>query len=355
MFKRLIAKFGQVDAASDSANGTRAESDTILAYGDWNYGPLATMEDIYHCFRLLLGRPPNKEEWPGHSNQAGAPLDTIVASYLNSLEFARRQEKLAVQRSEGNIQKAVVDGLPMFIDLADRDLGIPLSQGTYEPNVTKVMREALKPGMNVLDIGANIGYYSVIAASLVGQAGIVYAVEPNSSNVKLIELSKRENGFQHIKIINSAAGEEFGMLSLNSSYSNGTTSALPDSQHSLLNSVIVPCVTLDGIIPVDCRIDVIKIDVEGFEYPAMRGAQRILSTWHPKVISEFSPDFMPLTAGVDGNTYLNYMFGLDYSASVIELDGSLLYAGQDIGKIMQAYTEHGGDHIDLLFEHSPKN
>src|ERR1700730_14453808 len=51
---------------------------------------IATHEDIFYCFRLLLGRNPNPEEWPGHSSRAGEDLENIVSSYVTSREFAAR-------------------------------------------------------------------------------------------------------------------------------------------------------------------------------------------------------------------------------------------------------------------------
>ena len=55
---------------------------------DAPFDPVATVDDIRACFRLLLGRNPNPEEWRGHSSRAGEPLDGVVASYAGSLEFS---------------------------------------------------------------------------------------------------------------------------------------------------------------------------------------------------------------------------------------------------------------------------
>ena len=62
-------------------------------------GLLATSEDIRACFRLILGREPSAEEWPGHSSHAGTPLEAVVHGYLTSLEFQRRN--LLADSSEG--------------------------------------------------------------------------------------------------------------------------------------------------------------------------------------------------------------------------------------------------------------
>lgn len=354
MLRKLFSKPAPLTIAESQqeAQTVHVGANPIKKFGDWAYSGHTTTEDIFHCFRLILGRSPNPEEWPGHSAQTGKSLDAVVASYLNSLEFAQRQEKLTVKRDVSRIQQVSVAGLRMFVDPEDLDLGLPLMHGEYEPHVTRIFKDHVQAGMGVLDIGANIGYYSMIAASLVSDTGVVYAVEPNTNNVKFIELSKRENDFKNIKIINSAAGEDFDILSLNSSYSNGTTAHLSANQQTLMKSTVVACMPLDNLIPAERKIDLIKIDIEGFEYRALLGAKRLLSNWHPIIISEFSPDFMPLTGGNDGPTYLRFLFDLGYTASVIQKNGELLETGNDVDKVMRFYKDFGEDHIDLLFKHT---
>lgn len=354
MLRKLFSKPASPAAApvQQEAPAVQVGANPITKFGDWTYSEHTTTEDIFHCFRLILGRSPNPEEWPGHGAQAGKPLDAVVASYLNSLEFAQRQEKLAIKRDVSGIQLVSIGGLSMFVDPEDLDLGMPLIHGEYEPHVTKVFKDHVQAGMGVLDIGANIGYFSMIAASLAGETGVVYAVEPNTNNVKFIELSKRENGFNNIKIINSAAGEDFDILSLNSSYSNGTTAHLSEDQQTLMKSTVVACMPLDNLIPADRKIDFIKIDIEGFEYRALLGARRLLEKWRPVIVSEFSPDFMPLTGGNDGPTYLRFLFDLGYTAAIIQKNGELFEAGNDVAKVMDYYKDMGVDHIDILFKHT---
>lgn len=327
-------------------------ANAIAQFADWEYAETSTSEDIFHCFRLILGRAPNREEWPGHSSQVGKPLDPVVASYLNSLEFAQRQEKLISKRKLTEVEHIRINNVDMIVNPQDLDVGIPLINGEYEPHVTSVFRQQITHRkMNIIDLGANIGYFTMLAASLVDQDAKVFAVEPSSDNVKLIELSRRQNNFNHIQIINTAVGEDIGILVLNGSYSNGTTASLSNDVQAVLESTVVPCLPLDHMIPSDMQIDLIKIDVEGFEYRALLGAKRILSTWHPIIVSEFSPDFMPLTGKNDGRTYLRYLFEFGYQAEIIENDGRLMMAGQDVEMIMAYYEASGGDHIDLLLRY----
>lgn len=356
-FKKLFSpKISDTNLPHSAANTTsispKVGANPIQQFGDWDYAELTTSEDIFHCFRLILGRAPNREEWPGHSLQIGKPLDLVLASYINSLEFAQRQEKLVVKREVKQVQKIRINDVDMIVSPDDLDVGAHLVNGEYEPHVTKVFRQQITHRkMNIIDLGANIGYFTMLAASMIDPDGQIFAVEPSADNVKLIELSRRQNEFNNIQIINTAVGETIGILGLNGSYSNGTTASLSNNEQSLLDSTVVPCLPLDNLIPAETRIDLIKIDVEGYEYRALLGAQRLLSTWHPIIISEFSPDFMPLTGKNDGRTYLRFLFELGYHAAIIERDGNLLETGQDVEKLMEYYEKLGEDHVDLLFRY----
>jgi tRNA A58 N-methylase Trm61 len=95
--------------------------------------------------------------------------------------------------------------------------------GIYEPHVTAVLERHVRPGMFVVDIGANIGYLTMYLAMLVGPSGRVVAVEPNPENVVLIEASRRANGFDQVSILQCAAGSENGLLTLNVMHCNGMT------------------------------------------------------------------------------------------------------------------------------------
>lgn len=310
----------------------------------------ATPEDIFYAFRLLLGRSPNHEEWRGHSGNAGRDLDSVVRSYLTSLEFSRRENALVGARlTEGLTLKALGD-FSMYASEHDAAVGRHILMDAYEPHVTGVFRARLRPGMHVVDIGANIGYFTMLSASLVGPSGSVLAIEPNPESVKVLEASRRANSFDQVTVLQVAAGRAPGLLVLNPSYSNAMTSAPPDEVSALMRSITVPSFRLDDLIPRDRTIDFVKIDVEGAEYNALLGASEMLKRCHPTVVSEFSPDMMPGISGVDGPEYLRFLLGFGYRVSVIELAGELTAYGGDVDQVMDAYARSGVDHIDLLFD-----
>lgn len=306
------------------------------------YDGTATLADVFHCFRLLLGRHPDAEEWVGHAAQAGSSLDDVVAAYMNSLEFARRPRRLAAQDAP------ILHRRPEFAIYASPDdphNAALIAKGGYEPHVEALLRRLLGPGDGFLDIGANVGYFALLAARLVGPAGQVYAVEANADNARLLAASRLENGFDNLTVLQIAAGAAPGLLALHTMYSTGTTSPLADEAAALLASRTVPALPLDDLIPIAPRIALVKIDVDGAEPSALRGCTRLLARHRPVVITEFCPGIMPGIAGVDGYAYLDWLRAQGYALADAEGDQALPL---DNAAILTALERRGTDHLDLI-------
>ncbi len=297
-----------------------------------DFDQAASKEDIYYCFRLILGRNPNPEEWPGHSAFAGQNLQDVVASYVTSAEFANRG-----MLDKSYLARVEALDLPRFkIFVALDDLGVSRTikeGGIFEPYVTTVLERYVRPGVTAVDIGANIGYLTMYLASLVGTHGRVIAVEPNEENVALIEASRQLNKFEHVVVLQCAAGKNTGLLVLNLSHCNGTTSPLPVEPAAILGSKTVPCFSLDTILANEERIDLVKIDVEGAEIEALTGMRNLLNRDHPVIVSEFAPGSLRGDTENPAFEYLGILHSLGYQVSVIERDGSETDCGTDPYKV----------------------
>jgi FkbM family methyltransferase len=310
----------------------------------------ATGEDIFFCFRLLLGRPPNHEEWGGHFAQRGSDIDALVRSYMTSYEFSTRADTLLRNRSNERVALAKSKRFSIYVQEADVSISEHVKRDAYEPNVTAVIVDRLRPGMHVLDIGANIGWYTMLSASLVGPSGSVTAIEPNPDSAKLLEASRRANSFDNVTVHQVAAGREPGLLVLHGSYGDAMTLAAPEDAAALTNATTVPSFRVDDLIPRDKNIDLVKIDVQGAEYNALLGASELIKRCHPTIVSEFSPSMMPGISGVDGREYLRFLLAFGYKIAVIEGDGKLRDCGTDADGVMDAYLGSGVDHIDILLD-----
>jgi FkbM family methyltransferase len=157
----------------------------------------------------------------------------------------------------------------------------------YERFETELFKKQVKKGMTVLDIGAHIGYYTLVAANLVGENGRVFAFEPHPHNFAMLEKNVRINGYKNAILVQKAVSDKSGHIKLFLS-EYGTL-------HSLLQvgkkSIVVEAVTLDEFFDKDCKVDVIKIDVEGAEMLVLLGGDRIIkSNDNLKIFTEFFPE-----------------------------------------------------------------
>ncbi len=170
--------------------------------------------------------------------------------------------------------------------------------GAYEREVIALMKRVLKPSMTVMDIGANIGYIAAIAAALVGAGGQVHAFEPNPSCYAC--LVQNLNPFSHAYAHQMAISDTQGTLPL---YLGGNSAE--DGWGSLLEScafergpeprderrvVQVEVTSIDDFVSrsIARRVDLIKIDIEGNELHALRGALQTIERNHPVIIAELN-------------------------------------------------------------------
>ncbi len=341
------ATTGPYDRPAAARRALRRLAQTPLTHGALlaDAPQTASALDIYHCFRLILGRAPSPPEWPGHSAQAGKPLADVVDSFIGSREFAARG---LGGRVPADWQSAEVNGARIHASPHDQAVGAHVLQGHYEPHITRLFHRHLRPGMHVVDVGANIGYFALLAASLVGERGRVHALEPNAHNARLLHASRQANGFEHLTIHQLAAGSVAGLRVLHTAYSNGTTSAPADALTELMQATTVACLDLDTLLGAMPRLDLLKIDVEGAEHDALLGARQLLARHRPIILSEFSPPMLAGISGATGQAYLQLLLDLDYTLAVVGHAGEPTDCGRDADRVMAAFAASGVDHIDIL-------
>jgi FkbM family methyltransferase len=146
------------------------------------------------------------------------------------------------------------------------------------------------PGSTVVDAGANIGLITGQLRKAVGPAGHVIAIEPLPANVAALDEFRVDNSFDNLEIVAAALADREGTVSLRLSRDDETaTSPYASITASWINAgeITVPTVALDDIVG-DRRVDFIKLDVEGAEALALRGATRVLERDRPLVYCEFN-------------------------------------------------------------------
>jgi FkbM family methyltransferase len=150
-----------------------------------------------------------------------------------------------------------------------------------EPHVTDNLRRLVRPGDTVFDVGANIGYYTVLFSRWAAQ-GRVVAVEPDRGNLGVLRENIRRNGLANVATVEEAVSDARGSATLYRDQVTGRTSSLEqDATHvegpAPVQADQVPVTTLDDLSAAHGYPDVIKCDVEGHELAAFRGARETLS------------------------------------------------------------------------------
>jgi FkbM family methyltransferase len=299
--------------------------------------------DIFQCYRLLLGRLPTSEELQSQCLRVGAPLQEVVSGFVSSPEFARRE----LLQKPSTVELRKVQGFKMFVPVDDHAVGREIAdQGDYEVKVSHPFRKLLKQGMHVLDIGANIGFYSLLSSSAVGPSGKVWALEPNPRNVALINASRAANSFSNLSIFQAAASDRWELLTLFADGSNGVTESRSITDPSQAGET-VQAFPVSAILQPNQKLHIVKIDIEGAEGKALRGIEELLRRTKPVIFTEFTPGAMPDRSGVSATEYLEFFYRLGYEIGVLR-DSGELKCGTDPSRVMEELPRVQSNHLDLV-------
>ena len=169
----------------------------------------------------------------------------------------------------------------LVLDNGDPDVSRQIEQhGWYvdEEFDIKVFRKHLKRRMTFLDLGANIGFYTFLARSIIGEKGRVIAFEPYPRNAELVKASIRENNYNNVTLVEAAVSDKDGKSSLYLSPDESSENSLLELNFQ--NSITVDVVTLNNFFEKkikDTKVDFIKMDIEGSEYRAFQGMSKLIS------------------------------------------------------------------------------
>jgi FkbM family methyltransferase len=155
----------------------------------------------------------------------------------------------------------------------DAELMTPavLEHGFWAPEITALMRAALRPGMTFIDAGANVGYFSVLASKLVGPQGRVFCIEVDPANVEILRGNLWKNDCTNARVLPVAAWDEDTQLALVLNEAGGAGNSVNAAQSG---GPTVPAFRLDGLI--DGRVDYLKIDCEGSDHRVVNGATGLI-------------------------------------------------------------------------------
>lgn len=250
------------------------------------------------------------------------------------------------------LQKFRCFDFELFVDPLDRTAAPIVNHGVYEHHIMPHYLAAIRPGMHVLDIGANIGVYSIAAAR---KGAHVVAVDASPENCKLITLNAAHNGVS-IDVLPMAVSDRRGMaLYPRVSESNKTIRnyGLPLDWFDKLEATYAAPV--DSIIG-EAPIDVVKIDIEGREYAALKPAEGLFRH-RPTIFMEYSPLMCETGSGVPGQELLRLFTSRNYRMTFLSFRGTSHELGQDVEAadlVAQQELAAGFSIIDLVMTPAEK-
>lgn len=244
-------------------------------------------------------------------------------------------------------------GMRLAVDTRDTCGRIMYFFGIWEPNLTRVIRNRLRPGDGFIDIGANVGYYSVLASDLVGPQGHVIAIEAIPQTLNVLELNLRCNHCDNVRTISRAAWdcEEPLTFYISPNVVHGTSTILEDRaighRHREQECVVEGC-------PVSSLLDaeeissarVVKMDVEGAEARAVRGLDSLIQRGRKDIefaVEVARSNFGAVTGFFRAYGFHAYLIPNDYRAAAYIRPQTTTALRQIDG------VPAGIDELDLLF------
>ena len=227
----------------------------------------------------------------------------------------------------------------IIFDPEDPIMASWLSLGQYEPEMVALFQSSIEKGMTVVDIGANLGYFTVISSHRVGPEGKVFAFEPDPHNFSLLQKNISTNEFRNVTASQIALSDRSGTRELFFG-DNNTTHSFSDKRGKR-KSETVTTDTLDNILKADGspRVDLIKMDIEGAEPVAFEGMKETLSN-NPKLIVffEFYPNAIK-RLGCDPITFLEDFRKLGFTISVIDENAGQLITIHDVATFTNTFPK----------------
>ncbi len=189
-----------------------------------------------------------------------------------------------------------------------------LLEGVWDPTLTTFIQRNLSPGDAFIDVGAHVGYFTLLASRRVGPSGTVLSVEPNPFAFDQLQGNVGRNDLSNVLVQHTACGDSRGVVKLYlHTESNSSMASLYTADAAGSTAVEVPCTTLDELCQEQGvnRARLVKIDVEGAELFVLRGMKRIMREMRPAIVLELHPQLLE-DVGTPFHTVLALLKEFDY-------------------------------------------
>ena len=277
-------------------------------------------EVVAAAYQLLLDREPEPaglKHWSS-ALEGGLAQTEFVRAMLGSAEFRARMDIAGSLARYDDIDVVVPIGSSRFTLPASDTSLVPhlLAHRCWEPHIQAWLRRTLEPSHVFVDIGANVGYFTVLFAPLVAR---VVAFEPAPGSYRYCKSNIELNGLTNVDLHAVGLWDADTTLQVRSDASSLMTTAVAPSADAGTGEVI-SVVSLDNLIRrgLDLpRLDVIKMDIEGAEVRALRGMRRTLARFRPAIVMEVNrPALAVCEATVD--EVWDFLTGMGYEIRAFE-------------------------------------
>ena len=282
-------------------------------------------------------------------------IPSSLATWTYTVLFKPRFLRITLQRIICLFipEKIAIDGVTLALNPKDAVVSGSLAMGFYEKSNIQLFAELFGrngKGSTFMDIGANIGLYSALAAKYTGPTGKVIAVEPDETNCHYIQKTASLNLFSNIDVHLIAAGDYDGEAKLYINDLNKADHRLYDNANERPSKTI-RIAQIDTLIAQtygNSPIDFIKIDTQGFEYRVLKGMKRTFeNNPHVKVVMEFWP-WGIVQAGDKPAELLKLIQGYGLKIKRLDEDSAMIHEISGLNTILSLTKER--QHVDLFLE-----
>lgn len=246
--------------------------------------------------------------------------------------------------SQAKLPITIVQGHKMYLDPYD-SMRLSLNP-IHEELETSFVKSVLKDGDYALDIGANIGYYTLLFAKIAGNHGKVFAFEPEPSNYGILKKNVILNNYKNVILKNTAVSNKNGQTKLFLSKGRSDKHRIFQSKRVSTKFIMVDTVKLDDFATehnIVEKISFVKIDVEGAEFDVLLGMKNIINKNQKiNLILEFYPSNIK-EAGSNPKELLNLLQYYNFEISYVDRIKNQVKKVEDLDKFLQLYDNEDSD------------
>jgi len=239
-----------------------------------------------------------------------------------------------------------VHGCKLILDPYDSSLGLHINN-YYEPGETKCYKENINKGDTIIEIGANIGFFTTLFSTLVGKTGKVYAFEPSPDAFRILSQNITLNKINNVVLINKAVSDKSGWTKLYICPTGASDNRTIDGGDKR-ETISIQTTSLDDYFKgLTGKINLVKSDTQGNEGKVIEGMAKLLKTQgNMKMVLEFLPKGL-VTSGIYPEDYLDSIINNGFKMYVINESEEPLEE-LNIQKFLKEYTPENGKYANIF-------